>query len=67
MQGERAVTPDYATAIKTKAQCIHCAFVYYANHAKAKSIKHDFLPTNTIFENLNEIAATSVDERKLSH
>jgi len=66
MQGERAVTPDYATAIKTKGQCFYCAFVYYAKHAKAKSIKHDFLPTNTIFENLNEIAATSVDERKLS-
>jgi hypothetical protein len=45
---------------------MYCAFVNSAERAKAQSINQDFLPTIAFFLYFNEIAATSVDNRKLS-
>ena len=43
---------------------MHCSFMYYL--ARDSSIyQARFSTTNTIFENFDEIATTSVDERKL--
>jgi hypothetical protein len=47
-------------------QRIHSALYAPAWRVKAQSIKHDFLSTNTIFDNSNEIAATFLYKRGLS-